>query len=271
MTTTADNKQLLQHVFAELAKGNGAPFLDSFADDVRWTIVGRTKWSRTYHGKKDVIDKIFGMIRQRIEGQVNVHARRFVAEEDIVVVEATGEATTRTGKPYNNDYCWIFRLDGGKVREITEYLDTELVTQVFGERPEANLTQAVPFFMVTTMDASVSFYVDGLGFQMKNKWVPDGRLEWCWLERGTAALMLQEYRPGRRPDATPGVGVTICFMCEDAIALYKEFTARGASPARPFVGNRLWVTSVTDPDGYRLFFESPTDAPEESEYQEEST
>src|SRR4051812_13716947 len=186
MTTTADNKQLLQHVFAELAKGNGGPFLDSFADDVRWTIVGKTKWSRTYHGKKDVMEGIFGMIRQRIDGHVNVHARRFVAEEDIVVVEATGEATTKTGKPYNNDYCWIFRLDDGKVREITEYLDTELVTQVFGEASGANLTQAVPFFGVHDLDVSARYYVDTLGFEMRNSWRPEGVLRWCWVQRDSA-------------------------------------------------------------------------------------
>jgi hypothetical protein len=30
----------------------------------------------------------------------------------------------------------------------------------------------------------------------------------------------------------------------------------------------MWVTSLTDPDGYSLHFESVTDAPEESEYEE---
>jgi catechol 2,3-dioxygenase-like lactoylglutathione lyase family enzyme len=35
---------------------------------------------------------------------------------------------------------------------------------------------------------------------------------------------------------------------------------------RPFVGNGMWVTEIRDPDGYQLCFESPTDAPEESEY-----
>jgi hypothetical protein len=34
------------------------------------------------------------------------------------------------------------------------------------------------------------------------------------------------------------------------------------------VGNRLWVVSLIDPDGYRIDFESPTDAPEESELEE---
>jgi hypothetical protein len=26
----------------------------------------------------------------------------------------------------------------------------------------------------------------------------------------------------------------------------------------------MWVTDLSDPDGYRLFFESPTDAPEDN-------
>lgn len=32
------------------------------------------------------------------------------------------------------------------------------------------------------------------------------------------------------------------------------------------VGNRLWEIMITDPDGFRLFFESPTDVPEETKY-----
>ena len=56
----------------------------------------------------------------------------------------------------------------------------------------------------------------------------------------------------------------------DALAIYREITSRGIAAKRPFVGNAMWVTSVADPDGYRLDFESPTDAPEESEYTPEN-
>jgi hypothetical protein len=56
-------------------------------------------------------------------------------------------------------------------------------------------------------------------------------------------------------------------MCADAITIYHELIARGISAQRPFVGNGLWVTSVQDPDGYRLDFESPTDVAEETVYQ----
>ena len=135
-----------------------------------------------------------------------------------------------------------------------------------------NVKQAVPFFGVTNMESSLRFYVDGLGFKMKHWWIPDGaedkpdgRIRWCWLQLGDAAIMLQEFLPERRPEATLGAGTSVCFMCDDALALYREFKSRGIQTrTTPFVGNRLWVVPVTDPDGYRIEFESPTDAPEES-------
>jgi hypothetical protein len=71
------------------------------------------------------------------------------------------------------------------------------------------------------------------------------------------------------PPETRGVGVSLCFQCQDAIALYKQFLAAGLEPERPFVGNGMWVTNFKDPDGYTLDFESPTDAPEESVYEDQ--
>ena len=136
-----------------------------------------------------------------------------------------------------------------------------------------NVKQAVPFFMVTDIEASLRFYVDGLGFTLTNEWRPEkakGRIQWCWLQLGNAALMLQEYwkdgRPGGAPQGPLGQGVSVCFMCTDAIAIYHDLTSRGVDAKRPFVGNNLWVTSVRDPDGYSLYFESPTDVPEETVY-----
>jgi len=139
-----------------------------------------------------------------------------------------------------------------------------------------NVQQAVPFFGVTNMETSLRFYMDGLGFTMKNHWIPspeehnpDGRIRWCWLELGNAAIMLQEFLPGRAPKEALGSGASVCFQCEDALALYREFKSRGIEARRrPFVGNRLWVVPLPDPDGYRIDFESPTDAPEESELEE---
>jgi lactoylglutathione lyase len=136
-----------------------------------------------------------------------------------------------------------------------------------------NVQQAVPFFGVANLEQSLRFYEEGLGFQMTRHWIDEGRLRWCWLELGSAALMLQEFRVEGHDSWAPagkvGLGVTICFICADALALYHAFTARGVQASVPFVGNGMWVTSLTDPDGYRLDFESVTDVPEETVFSEQ--
>ncbi|MGD0444394.1 MAG: VOC family protein [Edaphobacter sp.] len=134
---------------------------------------------------------------------------------------------------------------------------------------EPNVQQVVPFLWVSNIEASLHFYVEGLGFQRTKQWIPDGKIRWCWLELGNAALMLQEYGPNSPlASAKLGQGVSVCFQCRDALAIYHETRARGLQPRTPFVGNNAWVTILTDPDGYKLDFESPTGVPEETVYSE---
>jgi len=141
-------------------------------------------------------------------------------------------------------------------------------------KTEVNVQQAVPFFRVSSMETSLRFYVDGLRFEMTKKWTPDGdgKIRWCWLQHGNAAIMLQEYRKegpnSWTAESKVGIGVSMCFQCKDALALYKDFKSRGIEAQRPFVGNAMWVTSVQDPDGYKLDFESFTDVPEETVFSE---
>jgi lactoylglutathione lyase len=134
----------------------------------------------------------------------------------------------------------------------------------------ANVKQAVPFFGVADMEASLRFYVDGLAFRVTKNWIVDGKVRWCWLQKDDAAVMLQEFDGARRrrPLGRASEGVTICFICEDALALYREFKARGVDASTPFVGNAMWVTGVRDPDGHQLEFESETDSPEDTLFSE---
>jgi len=131
--SAAENKQLMQTIFGGLAEGNARPFVEAMADGFRWTVTGTTKWSKTYEGKQAVITELFGQLRTRIEGGIRTTAQRFIAEGDYVVVEARGNNTTKRGKPYNNRYCFVFRISGGQLQELTEYLDTELVTTALGD------------------------------------------------------------------------------------------------------------------------------------------
>ena len=134
------------------------------------------------------------------------------------------------------------------------------------------VAEVVPFLAVADLRASLAFYVDGLGFAMENQWIDAGVLRWCQLRLGSAAVMLQQFRTSG-PDARSfgprkGEGVALCFFCSDAVAFYHSVRQRGIAASEPQVGNRLWVTELTDPDGYQVLFESPTDLPEETRLSE---
>lgn len=52
------------------------------------------------------------------------------AEADRVVVEFEGNAETCDGKPYCNQYCMVFTLRDGRIRQVHEYFCTILADQV---------------------------------------------------------------------------------------------------------------------------------------------
>ena len=126
----SENKERVQQIFAALSQGDSRPFVDALGDDIRWTITGSSEWSRTYDGKDAVQRELLGPLFGQFADRYTAEASRFIAEDDYVVVEFRGRVMTKRGQPYNNTYCYIFRLADGKVAEITEYLDTQLVATV---------------------------------------------------------------------------------------------------------------------------------------------
>ena len=131
-----------------------------------------------------------------------------------------------------------------------------------------NVRQVVPFFCITDMDRSLRYYIDGLGFTRTNQWIVDGKIRWCWLQLGGAALMLQTCGQKILDSLPTGAklspGASLWFQCEDAIVIYHQLRSRGIEASEPQVGNGLWDTVLTDPAGYKLHFESPAEVPEET-------
>jgi hypothetical protein len=124
------DKERLEYIFSETAKGNGRPFVDALAEDAQWTVIGATAWSGPFRGKQAILSNLLGPLRRALEQPIKTHAQRFIAEGDFVCVQARGDNTTRSGEPYRNSYCFVFEFADGEVKAITEYADTALINTV---------------------------------------------------------------------------------------------------------------------------------------------
>jgi hypothetical protein len=130
--SATENKQVVQTMYAALAKGNLWKYLAPLADDVRFTLIGATRFSGTFSGKT-TYEKLLRDLTPLFDGRAILTPVNCIAEGDYVVVQVHGKSTTKAGKPYNNTYCMVFRIANGKVQELTEYSDTELITAAFGK------------------------------------------------------------------------------------------------------------------------------------------
>ena len=104
---------------------------EEMADDVRWTVIGSCPVSRTYTSRQQFLEGAAKPLSEKLAGPIQPTVRNVIAEGDNVVIQWDGRATTKAGKPYNNSYCWVMRLENGKVKEGTAYIDTELVSELW--------------------------------------------------------------------------------------------------------------------------------------------
>jgi hypothetical protein len=122
--SATENRKLIEEIFAGLEKGDGGPFVRSLADDFNWTLIGDTPWSGTYRGKQAVRRELLDPLFAQFADQYTNRLVGLIAEGDRVAVECRGRVTTKEGKVYSNTYCWVCRIENGKLKELIEYMDT---------------------------------------------------------------------------------------------------------------------------------------------------
>lgn len=128
-----ENKRVVQTFYDAANRGDTEGFMSQLADDVKWTNIGSTKYSGTCVGKSELTTKLLMPLFGKLKNGIAAIIHNMVAEGDFVVVQLSGQAETKDGRPYNNTYCHIFTVRDGKIVDVMEYMDTELVTATFGK------------------------------------------------------------------------------------------------------------------------------------------
>ncbi len=127
MNTNQENKTIVNNAFEQAEKGNLEGFLSSLADDFKWTTIGSTGVSGTYD-TKGLLENYFPKIAASFESMPIIVPDRIIAEDDYVIRLGHGEGgIAKNGMVYNNIYCFVIQVKDGKIKEIKEFCDTDLV------------------------------------------------------------------------------------------------------------------------------------------------
>ena len=126
-----ENKQLIKEAFAAWEHGDYEPFFKVVAEDVQWTVIGSTAISGTFSGKRAFLDGAVVPMHEQLAEPIAATVVNVFGDGDHVILQWNGTSVGKNGQPYEQMYCWVMRLSGGLIVEVTAYLDTGLVADMF--------------------------------------------------------------------------------------------------------------------------------------------
>ena len=122
------NKQVVLTFIEAMGRGDAAAAAPCIAEDTFTLAKGFGKFAgvRTH----DTILATIDAFRQLMPSGMEPTIFSVTGEDNRVVVEFEGNGTLLNGEAYNNQYCMVFMLRDGKIRQVNEYFCTLLADKV---------------------------------------------------------------------------------------------------------------------------------------------
>ncbi len=129
--STADNKALVTKFWEAFSASKFDDALAMLNDDATWWVAGTTALSGKY--TKPEFAALLGNVTGSAPQGIQVTPKQLTAEDNRVSVEAESCGEISNGKTYRNSYHFMMECRDGRISAVREYLDTEHVTEVFGD------------------------------------------------------------------------------------------------------------------------------------------
>ena len=126
------SKSIEEQVYREFSDAVNSGDLEgafkNATEDMTFRPIGtHPELGREFKGMQDILENCWMKVFQHIdENGVAITVNDIVTADDIAFVQFNGQATGRSGMPYNNEYVHVLRFRDGKICSITEFLDTDL-------------------------------------------------------------------------------------------------------------------------------------------------
>jgi uncharacterized protein len=120
----ASNLALVDRYFELLSKGDPS-IAGLFAADACWLAPQSAPVGRRHEG----LDAVLALMASGIglydsTRPMQIERTASLAGDELVYVEMTIRATTKSGEPYENHYVMAFQIRGGRIMEVREYVDS---------------------------------------------------------------------------------------------------------------------------------------------------
>lgn len=122
-----NNKELVTNFWSAFSKGDIKSAFAMMSDEVSWLIPGNLpELSGLRKGKGEILNFARNAAKTFPSG-LKSDIRRVYGEDDTIVIEMTNSGKLYNGRDYENEYCFVFEIESGKIRRVREYVDTQKV------------------------------------------------------------------------------------------------------------------------------------------------
>ncbi|HEY6395649.1 MAG TPA: nuclear transport factor 2 family protein [Candidatus Binataceae bacterium] len=128
--TNQEKKDLVTRTWMAFGKGDIKGAFANMSDNVSWLVPGTTPGVSGLKLGKDAIVKFMSGVGSLFPQGLNSEIRKTYCEGDAVIIEMTNRGKVSNGKSYENEYCFVFELEDGKIRWIREYADTQKAKEI---------------------------------------------------------------------------------------------------------------------------------------------
>lgn len=125
----------IEHILTLLLEGHVDRFFDRVHEDVVWTVMGSHVLSGTYHGRRAVRTGRFVPILNDLQAGAHLRLTALHWCGPTAVAEFQAEAGENCSKPCDTAYCWIMRMEAGRIVEVRAYIDPAVVFDLVQRGP----------------------------------------------------------------------------------------------------------------------------------------
>jgi uncharacterized protein len=128
-----DNKQIVREFCDHFRTSNADGLIDAMTEDATWWVNGKphlfsSAGTRTRAETASMFRNMFSAYTNGLDMTII----NMVGEGESVAAEARSQATTKSGKVYENEYFFLFKIRDGKIATVREYTDLMHVQETFG-------------------------------------------------------------------------------------------------------------------------------------------